>query len=233
MTGTTSNLIPVTYKSGAIQMLDKCDKVSSSHLKWRARHHRISARLQRIFRGDPLSQFSSSDLASDLRTYVGGRRDSKKESDLLRRLRALPQRERLALLTPLLDLKVPTALLLISRAQLSRTDYLEIFKRGLVDADASSIALWMDATVPHIGWRLTFSILRQCLATNPRRGASALYQVPWVCRGKGQLSGGLPTRELTAEFVRLVVQYQEKGHRVVDDSTLAIFKKRLSCCQEN
>ena len=173
----------------------------------------------------------TNDLDVELRAYVSGRRDSKRESNLLRRLRALPQRERLALLTPLLELKVATALIFISRAQLSRTDYLEIFKRGLIDADASSIALWMDATVPHIGWRRTFSILRQCLATNPRRGASALYQVPWVCRGKGQLSGGLPTRKLAVEFVRLVVQYQEKGHRVVDDNTLAIFKKGLSGCQ--
>jgi len=74
----------------------------------------------------------TNDLDAELRAYVSGRRDSKRESSLLRRLRALPQRERLALLTPLLALKVAAALVLINRAQLSRTDYLEVFKRGLV-----------------------------------------------------------------------------------------------------
>lgn len=95
----------------------------------------------------------------------------------------MPQRERLVLLTPLLELKVATALVLINRAQLSRTHYLEIFKRGLAEADASSIALWMDATVPHIGWRRIFSVLRGSLATSPRGGAFALYPcslgLPW------------------------------------------------------
>jgi hypothetical protein len=52
------------------------------------------------------------DLAVDLRAYVAGRRDSKEESSLLRRLRGLPQRERLALLTPLLELGQRTALVL-------------------------------------------------------------------------------------------------------------------------
>ena len=167
------------------------------------------------------------DLAADLRAYVAGRRDSKEESSLLRRLRGLSQRERLALLTPLLELEERTALILIDRAQLSRTDYLKIFKQGLTKRN-DSIKLWMDATVPHIGWRRTFSVLRACLATNPRRGAFALYQVPAVCRRKGELSGPLPTRELAVECVQLILQYHEKGQRVVDDNTLASFRKALS-----
>lgn len=40
-----------------------------------------------------------------------------------------------------------------------------------------------------------------------------------------------PARELTVEFVRLVGEYQEKGHRVIDDNALATFKKGLSCYQ--
>lgn len=119
-------------------------------------------------------------------------------------------------------------LVLIHRAQLSRSDYLEVLKRGLTEAKGESIRYWMDATVPHVGWRKTFSLLRESMATNPRVGAMALYSVPWVCRGKGQLSGRLPTRELALECVRLIVQYHENGHRVVDDSTLAQFKKIVS-----
>lgn len=169
-----------------------------------------------------------SDLAADLRAYVAGRRDSKEESDLLRRLRGLPQRERVALLILLLELAERTSLVLIDRAQLSRTDYLKIFKQGLTKGNASSIKLWMAATVPHIGWRRTFSVLRACLATNPRGGAFALCQVPGVCRRKRELSGPLPTRELAVECVQLILQYHEKGQRVVDDNTLASFRKALS-----
>jgi len=176
-----------------------------------------------------LTQSSSSDLASDLRAYVGGRRrDSKKESDLLRRLRAVPQQERPALLLPLLELKRRSILVLIHRAQLSPSDYLEVLKRGLNEVKNEPIQFWMDATVPHIGWRKTFSVLRESMATNPRAGAMALYQVPRVCRGKGQLSGSLPTRKLTLECLRLIVHYHENGHRVVADSTLVAFKNILS-----
>ncbi len=94
--------------------------------------------------------------------------------------------------------------------------------------NASCIKLWMDAAVPHIGWRRTFSVLRACLATNPSGGAFALYQVTGVCRPKGELSGVLPTREIAVECVQLILQYHEKGQRVVDDSTLASFRKALS-----
>lgn len=175
-----------------------------------------------------MSQSNSSDLASDLRSYVGGgRRDSKKESDLLRRLRALPQQERRALLLPLLELKKRSILELIHRAQLSRSDYLEVLKRGLNEVKNEPIQFWMDATVPHIGWRKTFSVLRESMATNPRAGAMALYSVPWVCRGKGQLSGSLATSELTLECLRLIVEYHDNGHRVIDDRTVEKFKRAL------
>ena len=185
-------------------------------------------KLTLLFGADLLSQSKPSDLAADLNTYVGGRRDSAREATLLRRLRALPQPERLALLAPLLGLKSGTALMLIGRAQLSRSHYLEIFKLGLTKGNASSIKWWMDATVPHIGWHRTLSVLRETLATNPRGGALALYHVPWVCRGKGQLSGPLPTRELAVEYVRLLVHYHENGHRVVDDNAFDRLKKALS-----
>lgn len=175
-----------------------------------------------------MSQSSSNDLGADLRAYGVGRRDSKKESELLRRLRALPQPQRRALLLPLLELKRRAVLVLIQRAQLSRSDYLEVLKRGLSEIRNESIRYWMDATVPYIGWRKTFSVLRETMATNPRAGAMALYYVPWVCRGKGQLSGPLPTPELTLECFRLIVLYHENGHRVVDDTTLARFRKILS-----
>ena len=174
--------------------------------------------------GDLLSQSSPSDLASDLRAYVGGRRDSKKESELLQRLRALPQQERAALLLPLLELKRCVVLVLINSAQLSRSDYLEVLKRGLNEVKSDSIKYWMDATVPHVGWRKTFSVLRESMATSPRTGAMALYCVPWVCRGKG-LSGPLPTRELALECSRLIMRYHENGYRVVDDHTLAKIRK--------
>lgn len=187
----------------------------------------MSVKLLRLSMDSMLSPSNPNDLGADLRAYVAGRRDSKQESNVLRRIRALPQHERRALLLPLLELKAGGILALIHRAQLSRYDYLEIFKQGLIKGNASSIAWWMGATVPHIGWRKALSVLREALTTNPRGGAFALYHVPGVCRRKGQLSGTLPTRELAVEYVRLVVRYHENGHRVVDDNTLDRLKKAL------
>ena len=98
----------------------------------------------------------------------------------LRRIRALPQSQRMEILAPLLDFKGSVALVLADRAQLSRGDYLVILKRGLAKADASSIKFWLEATVCHLGWRKVFSILRDMAAPWPSPGASALYHVPFM-----------------------------------------------------
>ena len=66
------------------------------------------------------------------------------------------------------------------RAQLSRGDYLAILKRGLAEADASSIKFWLEATVRHLRWRKVFSVLRGMAAPWPCAGASALYHVPFI-----------------------------------------------------
>ncbi len=66
------------------------------------------------------------DLVADLREYVTGRRHSNQEQALLRRIRALPESQRMEILAPLLDLKGSVALVLADRAQLSRGDYLAI-----------------------------------------------------------------------------------------------------------
>jgi hypothetical protein len=120
------------------------------------------------------------DLAADLRAYVSGRRHSKQEQALLRRIRALPQAQRMEILAPLLDFKGSVALILADRAQLSRGDYLAILKRGVVEADARSIEFWLEATVCHLGWRKVFSMLRDMAAPWPSPGASALYHLPFV-----------------------------------------------------
>jgi hypothetical protein len=120
------------------------------------------------------------DLAADLRAYVAGRRHSKQEEALLRRIRALPQSQRMEILAPLLDLKGLTALVLIDHSQLSRADYLAILKRGLAEADASSIKFWLEATVRHVGWRKVFSILRGMAAPWPSPGASAICFLPFI-----------------------------------------------------
>jgi hypothetical protein len=136
----------------------------------------------------------TTDLAADLRTYVAGRRDSKQEQALLRRIRALPQPRRMEILAPLLSSRgLPSrvwseqdlahwsgALLMADRAQLTRNDYVVIFKQGLALANASSIILWMKHTVHHIGWRTVISILRDVAAPWPCPGAFALYHMPFL-----------------------------------------------------
>ena len=130
-----------------------------------------------------MNESELSDLAANLRAYIAVPRDSARESTLLRRVHALPQSQRLAVLTPLLELNPRTALVFIDGAQLAPSDYLAVFKLGLIKGDASSVAEWMEATVPHLGWHRVFSVLRETLITNPRGGAFALYHVPYICHG--------------------------------------------------
>jgi hypothetical protein len=120
------------------------------------------------------------DLATDLRAYDAGRRDSKQEQALLRRIRALPQSQRMEILAPLLKTHSPVSLIMADRAQLTRNDYVAIFKQGLAEANASSIKLWMKHTVHHIGWRTVISILRDVAAPWPCPGAFALYHMPFL-----------------------------------------------------
>src|SRR5262249_21816375 len=123
------------------------------------------------------------DLAADLRSYATGRRDSKKEQSLLRRIRALPQAQRMEPIALLLNSHCPAALSMADRVQLRRGDYVLIFKRGLAEANASSIKLWIRATVRHIGWRTVISILRDVAAPWPSPGAFALYHMPFLFPG--------------------------------------------------
>jgi hypothetical protein len=145
------------------------------------------------------------ELAADLRAYVAGRRHSKQEEALLRRIRALPQSQRMEILAPLLDLKGLTALVLIDRSQLARADYLAILKRGLAEADASSIKFWLEATVRHLGWRKVFSTLRGMTAPWPCAGASALYHVPFIFLDAYPLPPSLKQ-----EFVELLELYDRE-----------------------
>jgi hypothetical protein len=71
------------------------------------------------------------------------------------------------ILAPLLRSHWSGALLMADRAQLTRGDYVVIFKQGLAEANASSIKLWMKATVGYIGWRKVISILRDVAAPWP------------------------------------------------------------------
>ncbi len=124
---------------------------------------------------------------------------------MLRRIRALPQSERMEILAPLLNFKGSVALVLADRAQLSRGDYLAILKRGLDEADASSIKFWLEATVRHLGWPTVFSVLRERAAPWPSPGALALYHLPFIF---GQLYPLPPS--LNQEFVQLLELYDRE-----------------------
>jgi len=72
----------------------------------------------------------SIDLAADLQAYAAGRRDSKREQALLRRIRALPQPQRMEIIAPLLKARFTGALSMADRAQLTRDDYVVISSRA-------------------------------------------------------------------------------------------------------
>lgn len=147
----------------------------------------------------------NTDLAADLQAYAAAaRRDSKQEQALLCRIRALPQPERMEIIGLLLKTHCPGALSVADRAQLTRGDYVVIFRRGLLEANASSIRSWMKATVRHIGWRTVLSILREVAAPWPSGGAFALYHMPFLFSDYP-----LPA-SLREEFVQLLELYERE-----------------------
>ena len=147
----------------------------------------------------------NTDLTADLQAYAAAaRRDSRQEQGLLRRIRALPQPERMQSIALLLEAHCPGALSIADRAQLRGGDYVLIFKRGLTEANASSMKLWMKGTVRHIGWRKVFSILREVAAPWPSGGAFALYHI-------GFLFADYPLPpSLREEFLQLIELYERQ-----------------------
>jgi hypothetical protein len=133
------------------------------------------------------------------------RRLSKQEQALLRRILALPQSQRMEILAPLLGRRGSVALVLADRAELSQDNYIAILKRGIAEADASSVKFWLEATVCHLGWPTVFSVLRDVAAPWPSPGASALYHVPFLFFEVCPLSPSLKQ-----EFIQLLELYNRK-----------------------
>jgi hypothetical protein len=153
------------------------------------------------------------DIAADLREYVTGRHDSKREQVLLQRILALAQSERMEVLAPILDLKGRIGFDLANRAQLSPANYLWILRHGLAQADFGNITSCLEATVHHLGWRKVFSVFREELARTPRRAAFALHQLSSLLREN-------ESPAIRIEYFRLIVLYHENGHDVVPKGAL-------------
>ncbi|CAN5915643.1 hypothetical protein BH23PLA1_BH23PLA1_29390 [soil metagenome] len=84
--------------------------------------------------------------------YKNLRRDSRWERDLARKLRQLPEKDRLEFLLEFLSVNQLVGLKLARNCLSDRKSFETLLERGLREADASTIRYWLDSVVPRMGF---------------------------------------------------------------------------------
>ena len=106
------------------------------------------------------------------------KRDTRREDEALHWLRQQAEPLRLRFVTQVVAQNYPGAHEFIRRAQLSPQSLEELFRGGLLTADASTIRYWLAAVTDGLGWRRVIDLLRQHIATDVAAVGRALYWLP-------------------------------------------------------
>jgi hypothetical protein len=110
--------------------------------------------------------------------FAGRARDSRWERDLARELRRHPEPERFRFIEEFLDHNIVVALELARRCLTQRTHFELLLKRGVFQADARSIRYWLEAIVPHLGFRRVVAFLREQVSVDRGAVERAIYWLP-------------------------------------------------------
>lgn len=92
--------------------------------------------------------------------YRMRRRDSRWERELARKLKQLPEQERLEFLSEFLSVNQLVALKLAEKCLSDRQSFETLLERGLREADSSTIRYWLESLVPRIGFSRVVRQLR-------------------------------------------------------------------------
>ncbi len=114
----------------------------------------------------------------EIRYYLRRPRDSKRERELLQRLRALPEEERYDFVRRLLQQDKGIGLLMASGSLHQKRYFEEILEMGLREGDASTILPWLECAVPKLGFRKVILSLENRVDTDPTAVDNALYWMP-------------------------------------------------------
>ena len=132
----------------------------------------------------------------EIKDYLHRPRDSKRERDLLQRLRQLPEEVRYDIVRKLLQQDKGIGLLMASGSLRQKRYFEEILEMGFKEGDASTILPWLECAVPKLGFRKVILSLDSRMDTDPVAVDNALY---WMPRFKPQND---PKADLALEGIR-------------------------------
>ncbi len=117
-------------------------------------------------------------IQSEIDEYSLHPRDSRRERELLCRLRAMPEEARFNIVRRLLLQNKQMGLLMASGALQQPRYFEEILEMGLKVGNASTILPWLECAVPKLGFRRVVSSLSSRIETEPEAVANAVYWMP-------------------------------------------------------
>ena len=117
-------------------------------------------------------------MEPELDEYVGRRRDSKRERELLKRLKLMPEDACYSFVLRLLQRDRRIGLHMASASLRQKRHFQEILEIGLKEGDASTILPWLECAVPKLGFRLVVSALDSRVESDPQAVDNAAYWMP-------------------------------------------------------
>ena len=113
-----------------------------------------------------------------LSDYLRRPRESKREKELLRRLREAPEDERFQFVYELLQRDAVMGLLMATGSLRQPRHFEAILEMGFQKGDASSICSWLACAVPKLGFHKVIRLLDDKMETDPIIVDKALYWMP-------------------------------------------------------
>ena len=129
--------------------------------------------------------------------YLRRPRDSKRERELLQKLRQMPEDIRYDIVRKLLPKDKGIGLLMASGSLRQKHYFEEILEIGFKEGDASTILPWLECAVPKLGFRKVVLMLGNRMDTDPVSVNNALY---WMGRFKPQND---PKADLAWEDIKI------------------------------
>jgi uncharacterized protein (DUF433 family) len=117
-------------------------------------------------------------MALNAADYVYMRRDTERERELARQLRALPEPERIQFLEEFIEKDI-LGLKFANACVREKSFFEKLLRQGLANADASSISIWLESVVPRLGFNRVLAILTEEVERDPQAVDKALY---WMRR---------------------------------------------------
>jgi len=114
----------------------------------------------------------------EIAEYIHCPRDSKRETELLHRLRQMPEEERYSIVQRLLQQSVGLGLRLATGSLRQKRYFEEILEMGFREGNASTIRPWLECTVPKLGFRKVILLLGNRMDSDPVAVDNALYWMP-------------------------------------------------------